>query len=105
MKNAPTLVMIGAGYFAGFQAEAWRRLSRVNLAAVVDSQAGKARAFAERFGIHRAYESPDEALEREQPDFVDIATRPEAHLTLTRVAAARSIHIICQKPMASAWEG
>jgi predicted dehydrogenase len=93
-------VLIGAGYFAGFQAEAWRRLAGVELVAVADMLPGKARTFADRFGLRAAYESADEALDRERPDFVDIATRPEAHLDLTRRAAACQAHVICQKPMA-----
>src|SRR5262245_26134362 len=93
-------VMIGAGYFAGFQAEAWERISSAAIVAVADSAPGKARAFAEKFGIPHAYESVDEALDRDKPDFVDIATRPKSHLDLTRRAAQRGLHVICQKPMA-----
>jgi predicted dehydrogenase len=46
----------------------------------------------------------DDALDRERPAFVDIATRPESHLDLTRRAAQRGMHVICQKPMAPTWE-
>ena len=35
----------------------------------------------------------------EQPEFVDIATPPDTHLPLTRLAAQRRAHVICQKPM------
>jgi D-apiose dehydrogenase len=97
-------VMIGAGYFAQFQAEGWLRIPAAQIVAVVDAAPGKARSFAGRFGIPRAYESVAEALDRERPDFVDIATRPQAHLELTRVAAQRGIHVVCQKPMAPTWE-
>src|SRR5436190_16485024 len=104
MTKPSTLVMIGAGYFARFQAEAWKRLAAANCAAVVDAVPGKAREFANEFGIASGYESLDAAFEREKPDFVDIATRPEAHLPLTRAAAARGVHVICQKPMAPTWD-
>jgi predicted dehydrogenase len=97
-------VMIGAGYFAQFQAEGWQRIPEAEITAVVDSSPGKARGFAERFGIPRAYESVAEALVHERPDFVDIATRPEPHLELTRLAASHRAHVICQKPMAPSWE-
>jgi predicted dehydrogenase len=97
-------VLIGAGYFAQFQAEAWQRIPAAAIVAVADSAPGKARAFAETFGIPHAYESVDEALDREKPDFVDIVTRPESHLDLTRRAAQRGLHVICQKPMAPTWE-
>jgi predicted dehydrogenase len=93
-------VMVGAGYFAQFQAAAWQRLPGVEITAVADESPGKARAFADRFGFPRAYESVGDALAQEKPDFVDIATRPEAHLKLTLLAAAFRTHVICQKPMA-----
>jgi predicted dehydrogenase len=97
-------VLIGAGYFAHVQAEAWQRISSATIVAVADSVPGKARAFADKFGINRAYENVDEALDRERPDFVDVATRPESHVALVRKACQRGIHIICQKPMAPTWE-
>jgi D-apiose dehydrogenase len=96
-------VLIGAGYFARFQAEAWRRIPAAEIVAVADSAPGKARAFAAEFSIPRAYESAAEALDRERPDFLDIATRPESHLELTLNAARRGVHVICQKPMAPSY--
>ena len=100
MKGA----LIGAGYFAQFQAEAWKRLEQdrppfLSLA-VADPAPGKAKTFAAKHGIPRAYESVEAMLDSENPDFVDIATRPETHLSLTQLAANRGIHVICQKPMA-----
>ncbi len=93
-------VLIGAGYFAQFQAEAWQRIAGVELVAVADSLPGRAREFAALHGLARSYESVTAMLDAERPDFVDIATRPDTHLALTRLAAARGLHVICQKPMA-----
>ena len=90
-------VLVGAGFFARFQAEAWKRIPAAEIVAVVDSAPGKAEAFADEFGIPRAFESLTEALDRERPDFVDIATRPEAHLELTRAVASRGGHVICRR--------
>ena len=92
-------VLIGAGYFAQFQAEAWKRLDG-RLLAVADLAPGKAEEFAAKHGILRAYKSAEAMLDAEKPDFVDIATRPDTHLPLTKLAAQRGIHVICQKPMA-----
>jgi predicted dehydrogenase len=103
MSQTSKGVLIGAGYFARFQAEAWKRVPAVEIVAVADSASGKASGVAGEFGIPRAYESAEEMLDRERPDFVDIATRPEAHVELTRQAAARGVHVICQKPMAPTW--
>jgi D-apiose dehydrogenase len=93
-------VLIGAGYFARFQAEAWQRIPGVQLVAVADPVPGKAAAFAYEFKIPRAFQSVSEMLAMEQPSLVDIATRPELHLELTTVAAQTGAHVICQKPMA-----
>lgn len=97
-------VMIGAGYFAQFQAEAWRRAEGARIVAIADALPGRAEQFAERWKIGRAYHDIAEALERERPDFVDIITRSDSHLELVTLAARRGAHIICQKPMAPSWE-
>ena len=43
-------------------------------------------------------------LDRERPDFVDIITPPETHEEMCAFAAARGIHIICQKPLAPTYD-
>ncbi len=100
-----TGVMIGAGFFAGFQAEAWQRSERAKIVAVADPVEGKAVEFATRWGIPHAYTNTGQALaEHNDCTFVDIATRPDTHLSLAQLAAARGKHVICQKPLAPAWE-
>jgi len=96
--------MIGAGYFAGFQAEGWARIEGAQLAAVADSQPGRAREFADRWKLPIAYDDAEELIRHEKPDFIDIATRPESHRPLTELAARYGVHVICQKPMAPTWE-
>jgi predicted dehydrogenase len=39
-------------------------------------------------------------IDAERPDFVDIITPPETHEEMCAYAAARGVHIICQKPLA-----
>jgi predicted dehydrogenase len=93
-------IIAGAGYFAGFQAEAWNRLAGVSIAAAVDPELPRAREFAARWNIPAVHSSFAEAIAAERPDFVDIVTRPESHFELTRTAADAGIAVICQKPMA-----
>jgi D-apiose dehydrogenase len=97
-------VMIGAGYFAQFHAEGWSRTSGAAITAVADAMPGRAQEFAAKWRISRAYIAVAEMLDREKPDFVDIVTRPEAHLALTELAASKGTHVICQKPMAPSWQ-
>lgn len=99
-------VGLGAGYFSRFHCEAWRRVPGVELVALVDRDVAKARDAAARHGIPRAAAWSDFAavLDAEKPDFVDIVTPPETHLEAVRLAAARGIAVICQKPLAPTWE-
>jgi predicted dehydrogenase len=97
-------VMIGAGRFARFQAEAWRRIESAQIVAVADAAPGYAEEFSDRFGIARAYRDAAEMLERERPDFVDIVTRPDSHLEVVKLAAQFGSSVICQKPMAPSRE-
>ncbi|MFN8009466.1 MAG: Gfo/Idh/MocA family oxidoreductase [Terriglobia bacterium] len=96
--------MIGAGYFAQYQAEAWNRISGIRITAIVDSVFDKAKTFAQRWGIPQVYSDAATMLQRERPDFVDIVTRPDSHWNLVSLAAHNGVHVICQKPMAPDWK-
>jgi predicted dehydrogenase len=91
--------LIGCGFFSQFHLEAWRRMPEVELVAASDLDLDRARAAAPH-----AYASPEEMLDREELDFVDIVTRPESHLSLVRLAVRHRVAAICQKPMAPNWE-
>ncbi|HTS31941.1 MAG TPA: Gfo/Idh/MocA family oxidoreductase [Bryobacteraceae bacterium] len=96
-------VMIGAGFFAGFQAEAWKRIAGVELVAVADPLRGRAEAFAAEFGIPRSYTDAGTMLQSERADFADIVTRPDSHRELCALAARHCRAVLCQKPMAPTW--
>ena len=99
-------VCLGAGYFSRFQYEAWQRIPEVEIVALANRSLEKARETATLFHIPRAYAWSDLAamLDAEKPDFVDLITPPETHLEIVRLAAARGIAIICQKPIAPTWD-
>src|SRR5260370_13395423 len=90
--------IVGCGYFAQFHIEAWRRIPGVELAAAADPVLARARQAAPQ-----AYSTAEEMFDGERLDFVDVATRPDSHLPLVRLAAGRKIPVICQKPMAPTW--
>lgn len=95
--------IIGAGFFAEFQAEAWQRLPNVEIVAVADPLIERARALSTCFGNSRVYARADEMLAQERLDFVDIATRPDTHRALVELAVSQQVSVICQKPMAESW--
>jgi len=96
-------VMIGAGFFAKFHADAWKRFDSVELVAVADALPGRAAAFAAEHAIPRSYTDAAVMLKSEKADFADIVTRPESHRDLTDLAARHCPAVICQKPMAPTW--
>lgn len=96
-------VMAGAGYFAQFHADAWNRCPGAKIAAVADRDPERARAFAARWNIERAYADTGEMLAAERADFLDIVTGPDTHLELARMGAEDGVTVITQKPMAPTW--
>ncbi|CAN5863547.1 Gfo/Idh/MocA family oxidoreductase [soil metagenome] len=97
-------VALGSGYFAPFQFEAWTRIPGVEISAVYNRTEEKARAIMARYGVPRYYSDWREMIDVERPDFVDIITPPETHEEMCAYAAARGVHIICQKPLAPTLE-
>ncbi|HUJ20568.1 MAG TPA: Gfo/Idh/MocA family oxidoreductase [Bryobacteraceae bacterium] len=98
MRNVLKGGIIGCGFFAERHIEAWRRIPEVEIVAAADPRLDRAQNFAPK-----AYESAEEMLERETLDFVDIVTRVDTHRRLVRLAVARRIPVICQKPFAPDW--
>lgn len=95
---------IGAGYFAPFQYEAWTRIPEVEIAAISNPTEAKARLIMASCGVSGYYGDWRQMLDCERPDFVDIITPPDTHEEICAEAAARGIHIICQKPLAPTLE-
>jgi predicted dehydrogenase len=90
--------IVGCGFFGQIQLEAWRRMPDVEIVAACDPELERARK-----ATRAAYASAEEMLKNEQLDFLDIATRPDSHLHLVRLAAEHKLPAICQKPMAPSW--
>ncbi len=104
MSRKYRAVGIGAGYFSGFQYEAWNRIPEVALAAISNRTESKARLRMAEYGIPRFYADWREMIDRERPDFVDIITPPETHEEICSHAASRGAAIVCQKPLAPTLE-
>ena len=93
-------VAIGAGYFASFHYDAWARIPDVEIVAVHDLDASRAQRVRDRHGLQRVADDWRAMIEEERPDFVDIITPPAVHEEMCAFAAARGVHIVCQKPLA-----
>lgn len=93
-------VAVGAGYFSQFHYDAWPRVAGAVLVALCDRDRARAEAVAQRLGIPNVYDDLAVMLDAEKPDFIDIITPPDTHLSLTRLAAERGVHVLCQKALA-----
>jgi D-apiose dehydrogenase len=91
--------LIGCGYVSQFHLAAWTQQKSGRLIAVCDMDLDRARG-ACAHGVCTAYADAAEMFARERLDFVEICTRPESHLSLTRQAAEHGVHVLCQKPAA-----
>ncbi|WP_281989555.1 Gfo/Idh/MocA family protein [Aquimarina aggregata] len=97
-------VCIGAGYFSQFHYEAWKRIPEVEIMAVCDLSIEKARKICDAYGFSNAYNSLEEMLQKEAPDFLDIITPPETHLKFCKLAIEKNVNVICQKPLTPSYE-
>ncbi|PVE23025.1 dehydrogenase [Microvirga sp. KLBC 81] len=95
----------GTGFFSTYHYDSWSRIPGVELVGIcVHSNTARAEEFARRYGAKAVFTNPEEMLDATEPDLVDIITTPESHAALVRLAAARNIPIICQKPLAPTFE-
>ena len=96
--------LVGCGFFAQNHLHAWGMIEGADIVAVCDVDESRAKAYAEKFGIAKAYVDAEMMLETETPDFIDVATQPHTHLELTQRVAKHGVNIICQKPLAPSLE-
>jgi predicted dehydrogenase len=90
----------GAGHFAAIQLEAWQAVPGSRIVGIYNRTLDRAEMLRSKFGIEQIGTDFATLLEKVRPDFVDICTAVESHLPLARLAAARKIPILCQKPLA-----
>lgn len=95
-----SFAIFGAGFWSQYQLAAWREVKGARCAAIYNRTRAKAQALADRFGAPAVYDNPEELLDKEKLDFIDVITDVDTHPHFVRMAAERSLPVICQKPMA-----
>jgi predicted dehydrogenase len=98
--------MLGCGHICPFHLRAWSQIEDVRIVALANRTVSKAQARAREFGIpiSHVYSDYRELLDKEELDFVDVATAPHIHRQQVEAAAARGVHVLCQKPLAPSLE-
>jgi predicted dehydrogenase len=100
MADKIGVAVVGCGFFAQNHLNAWRDLASdgVELIAVCDIDAEKAKAAAKNFNVPRWYTDFDALLAKEKPGLIDIVTRVETHKEQVLKTIAKGIPTVVQKP-------
>jgi predicted dehydrogenase len=94
------VAVVGAGRWAErAHIPGWQRDPRVEVAAVVDSDADLARRVAKEFGVARAVSDYRELLDDPAIDVIDVATGNEAHFQISWDSLQAGKHVLCEKPV------
>ena len=94
------VALAGAGMISWYHLAAWKKLAgRVELVAVCDPDAAKAKRRADEFGIARVYTDRSAMLAAETIAALDVASPRETHAGWVEAAAAKGIDVLCQKPL------
>jgi len=82
----------------------WAGRDDVEIVAATDADGARRPELEARLPGAHWYDSVDDLLERERPDFVDICTPPGTHAALIRAALRRGAHVLCEKPLVPSLE-
>ncbi|PIE16387.1 MAG: oxidoreductase [Rhodobacterales bacterium] len=91
--------IVGAGYIADWHAEAIQMTPGVQLCAVCDPSASRAKALADAHGA-KAFGSLPELIDSGTVDAVHILTPPQLHRDLAITALQGGLHCLVEKPVA-----
>lgn len=93
--------VVGAGNIAvNAHLPAYKECDNVEVVAICDLDADRAKEAAEKFGIPASYGSVEDMLANTELDAVDICTWNNGHAPVCIAAAKAGKHVVCEKPMA-----
>jgi predicted dehydrogenase len=101
MTPPVALGVIGCGRVTErYYVPAFSQLREVRVAAVADRSDARRRLIADHFPGCRAFDSADALLDEAAVQGIVIATPPETHLDIARLALRRGLAVLIEKPLA-----
>ncbi len=91
--------VIGLGFIGPAHVEAIQRSGLAQVEAVVSRSAEKGKAFAEKWGIPRVYQSVDELLQAGGIDAVHNCTPNALHYEINKKILEAGLHLFSEKPL------
>ncbi|MEM2927115.1 MAG: Gfo/Idh/MocA family oxidoreductase [Candidatus Bathyarchaeia archaeon] len=101
MDEGLKVALIGCGWAGEQHARAYSSIPEVKLLATVDSDGGKARELARRWGAEAWYDDYRAVLRDPRIDAVSICLPHYLHSKVSVESAEAGKHILCEKPMAN----
>lgn len=99
------IAIIGTGWIAEKMAITVQAMPNVEIYAIVSRSLDKARWFAERWGVEKAFDSKEEMLDDDNVDLVYIATPHSEHYEEARMCLLKGRPVLCEKAFtATAWQ-
>ena len=95
--------IIGGGAISAYHIEGYQK-NGIEVVAVCDRTAEKARAVAEKYGIKKFYSETDAMLADGEIDAVSICTPVSSHTPLVLSSLRAGKHVLCEKPPAMSAE-
>jgi predicted dehydrogenase len=93
------VAIAGSGYFSQVHYDAWSRLEGVALVGAASLDRPSLDLLAGGHGVAARFDDVAAMLDASRPDLLDIVVPPSGHEELLELAAARGVHVICQKPL------
>ncbi len=91
--------LIGCGRVAHIHMGAYRELDGVEVVGVSDTDAIRAKRFAETYKIGKIFTDYEDLFKSNRLDFVDICTPTSTHESLVSAAAKAGLNVLMEKPM------
>jgi predicted dehydrogenase len=97
------LGVVGAGIWGTMHIRAYAQNPMAELSAICDLDEDRARQIAVKYGIPKVFTNLDKMLE-EDLDGISVATPDNTHTDIVLKAAARGVHVLVEKPLATTVE-
>ena len=106
MKDGVRIAVVGAGAIAQLtHIPVLSKLRGASLVALCDTDAAKARALADRFGVPDVFTDFEELLESDELDAVVITTPNHLHEPHVLSALRAKLHVLCERPLSLSARG
>ena len=93
------VAVFGCGMIAQEHLRSIRQCPTVELVGIADPNEQALATTSEKWGAPRRFTDPAELLRETRPDVVHVATPPETHYTLVKLALEAGCHVYAEKPL------